>query len=108
MKLCDDYIQFIENHFPDPHNTPETFGDYLLPKIQQHDTLCSAVVAEVQNSILPPLLKKYHYRFFCKIDADNQTKQPHSIIDKIIRSSKSGADKKSASFPFRVGKITTV
>ena len=67
MKLCDDYIQFIENHFPDSHNTPETFGDYLLPKIQHYDTLCSAVIAEVQNSILPPLLKKYHYRFFAKL-----------------------------------------
>jgi len=93
MKLCDDYIQFIEESFPEPHNTPETFGDYLLPKIQQHDTLCSAVIAEVKKSILPPLLKKYHYRFFCRIDADNKTKQPSSIIDKIIRPPKSGAGK---------------
>jgi hypothetical protein len=32
-----------------PYNTPETFGDYLLPKIQHHDTLYSAVIAEVKK-----------------------------------------------------------
>ena len=37
MKLCDDYIQFIEKYLPEPYNTPETFGDYLLPKIQHHE-----------------------------------------------------------------------
>jgi ppGpp synthetase/RelA/SpoT-type nucleotidyltranferase len=93
MQLCDDDIRFIKEHFPGPYNTPETFGDYLLPKIQHHDTLCSAVIAEVKKSILPPLLKKYHYRFFCRIDADHKIKQPSSIIDKIIRSSESGAGK---------------
>lgn len=93
MQLCDDDIRFIKKHFPGPYNTPETFGDYLLPKIQHHDTLCSAVIAEVKKSILPPLLKKYHYRFFCRIDADHKIKQPSSIIDKIMRSSESGAGK---------------
>ena len=93
MQLCDDDIRFIKNHFPEQYNTPETFGDYLLPKIQQHDTLCSAVIAEVKKSILPPLLKKYHYRFFCKIDADHKIKQPISIIDKIMRSAKSDTGK---------------
>ncbi len=81
-----DIIQFIKEHFPEPYNTPETFEDYILPKIQQHDTLCSAVIAEVKKSILPPLLKKYDYRFFCRIDIDHKIKQPASIIDKIIRS----------------------
>ena len=93
MQLCDDDIRFIKKHFPGPYNTPETFGDYLLPKIQHHDTLCSAVIAEVKKSILPPLLKKYHYRFFCRIDADHKIKQPSSIIDKIMRSSESGTGK---------------
>ncbi len=93
MQLCDDDIRFIKKHFPMPYNTPETFGDYLLPKIQHHDTLCSAVIAEVKKSILPPLLKKYYYRFFCRIDADNKVKQPSSIIDKIMRSSEAGAGK---------------
>ena len=46
MKFCNDDIRFIENHFPQPYNTPETFGDYLLPKIQLHDTLCSVVFAD--------------------------------------------------------------
>ena len=41
MQLCDDDIRFIKNYFPEQYNKPETFGDYLLPKIQQHDTLCS-------------------------------------------------------------------
>ena len=59
MQLCDDDIRFIEESFPEPYNTPETFGDYLLSKIQQHDTLRTAVIAEVKKSILPPLLKKY-------------------------------------------------
>jgi hypothetical protein len=49
MQLCDDDIRFIKEHFPGPYNTPETFGDYLLPKIQHHDTLCSAVIAEVKK-----------------------------------------------------------
>ena len=49
MKFCNDDIRFIENHFPQPYNTPETFGDYLLPKIQLHDTLCSVVIAEVKK-----------------------------------------------------------
>ena len=69
MKFCDEDIEFIKELFPAPYNTPETCGNYLLSKIQHHDTLCSAVIAEVKKSILPPLLKKYHYRFFCRIDA---------------------------------------
>jgi len=93
MQFCDDCIRFIKNHFPEPYNTPETFGDYLLLKIQQHDTLCTAVIAEIKKSILPPLLKKYHYRFFCRIDADHKIKQPFSIVDKIMRSSELGAGK---------------
>jgi len=58
MKFCDEDVEFIKEHFPAPYNTPETFGNYLLSKIQHHDTLCSAVIAEVKKSILPPLLKK--------------------------------------------------
>jgi ppGpp synthetase/RelA/SpoT-type nucleotidyltranferase len=106
MQLCDDYIRFIKKHFPEPYNTPETFGDYLLPKIQHHDTLCSAVIAEVKKSILPSLRKKYHYRFFYKIDADNKTKQPLSIIDKIMRSSESGAGKATYE-PYTLDNFTT-
>ncbi len=92
MRLSEDYVKFIEKQFLPPHNTPETYGDYILPKIQQHETLCSAVIAEVKKNILPPLLKKYHYRLFCRIDADHKTKQPISIIDKIIRSQNAGAE----------------
>ena len=106
MQLCDDDIRFIKKHFPMPYNTPETFGDYLLPKIQHHDTLCSAVIAEVKKSILPPLLKKYYYRFFCRIDADNKVKQPSSIIDKIMRSSEAGAGK-AVSESCTLGNFTT-
>lgn len=106
MQLCDDYIQFIKEHFPGPYNTPETFGDYLLPKIQRHDTLCSAVIAEVKKSILPPLLKKYHYRFFCRIDTDHKIKQPSSIIDKIMRSSESG-DRKTVPESCTLDNFTT-
>lgn len=93
MQLCDDDIRFIEESFPEPYNTPETFGDYFLPKIQQHDTFCTALIAEVKKSILLPLFEKYHYRFFCRIDADYKTKQPLSIIDKIMRSLKPDTDK---------------
>jgi ppGpp synthetase/RelA/SpoT-type nucleotidyltranferase len=93
MQLCNDDIRFIEEYFPEPYNTPETFGDYLLPKIQHHDTLCTAVIAEVKKSILHPLMKKYHYRFFCRIDADHKIKQPSRIIDKLIPSSEAGAGK---------------
>jgi len=71
MPLCDADIGFIKKYFPEPYNTPETFGDYLLSRIQQHDTLCTAVIAEVKKSILPPLLEKYPYRFFYRIDADH-------------------------------------
>jgi ppGpp synthetase/RelA/SpoT-type nucleotidyltranferase len=82
------YTDFIRNNFPEPYNTPKTYKDFILPKIQQHDTLCTAVIAEVKKSILPPLIKKHHYRFFCRIDADHKIKQPISIVDKIIRSIK--------------------
>jgi len=90
MPLCDADIGFIKKYFPEPYNTPETFGDYLLSRIQQHDTLCTAVIAEVKKSILPPLLEKYPYRFFYRIDADHKIKQPASIVDKLIRTSVSG------------------
>ncbi|MCP4681802.1 MAG: hypothetical protein GY864_05695 [Desulfobacterales bacterium] len=85
MELSEGYVKYIKDHFPAPYNTFETYSDYILPKIQQHETLCSAVIAEIKKNILPPLLKKYHYRFFCRIDADHKVKQPLSIIDKIIR-----------------------
>jgi len=93
MQFCDDCIRFIKNHFPEPYNTPETFGDYLLLKIQQHDTLCTAVIAEIKKSILPPLVDKYNYRFFCRVDIDHRVKQPSSIIDKIMHFSESSAGK---------------
>ena len=79
MKFCDEDIEFIKELFPAPYNTPETCGNYFLSKIQHHDTLCSAVIAEVKKSILPPLLKKYHYRFFCRIDACIGKKFPFAL-----------------------------
>ncbi len=106
MQLCHKDIRFIEKHFPVPYNTPETFSNYLVSKIQQHDTLCTAVIAEVKTTILPPLFKKYPYRFFCRIDADHKIKQPSSIIDKIIRSSESGIGK-AAHEPYTLDNFTT-
>ena len=100
------YTDFIRNNLPEPYNTPETYKDFILPKIQQHDTLCTAVIAEVKKSLLPPLIKKYHYRFFCRIDTDHKIKQPISIIDKIIRPAKSEAGK-PASEPHTLDNFTT-
>jgi len=85
MRLSEDQLRFIQEKIPEPYNTPERFGEYFSTKIQLHNTLCTLVIAEVKNKMLLPLLKKYSYRFFCRIDSDHQTKQPASIIDKIIR-----------------------
>lgn len=106
MRLCNDDIQFIEKSFPVPYNTPETFGDYLLPKIQKHETLCTSVIAEVKKNILQVLIKKYHYRFFCRIDTDHKMKQPDSIVDKLMRSAEYDM-KKNTNEPCTLDNFTT-
>ncbi|MDX9820260.1 MAG: RelA/SpoT domain-containing protein [Desulfococcus multivorans] len=106
MDLDENYVDFIRNNFPEPFNRPETYQDFILPKIQQHDTLCTAVIAEVKKKILPSLISKYHYRIFCRIDADHKTKQPISIIDKMIRPSKPETGK-AAPEPLTLDNFTT-
>ncbi|RJP42539.1 MAG: hypothetical protein C4548_08160 [Desulfobacteraceae bacterium] len=106
MVLDEKYTDFIKENFPEPFNTPETYEDFILPKIQQHDSLCTATIAEVKKNILPPLMEKYHYRFFCRIDADHKIKQPASIIDKIIRSIQPGTGK-GTSEPYTLENFTT-
>jgi ppGpp synthetase/RelA/SpoT-type nucleotidyltranferase len=83
-RLCDEDLQFVCEHFPPPFNTDERFREYILPKIQKHNTLCSATMAEVEI-LLSPLKKQYHYRFFCRIDDTHTLKSPESIVDKLCR-----------------------
>lgn len=85
MKLSDHHIEFIKDKIPEPYNTPEKYGDFISPKIQHHGTLCTTVIAEVKKRIVFPLGEKYKHRFFCRIDTDHKTKDPSSIIDKIMR-----------------------
>ena len=96
MSIDNEYADFIKEKFPNPYNTPETYKNFILPKIQQHETLCTSVISEVQNRILQPLKEKYNYRFFCSIDSDHKTKKPISIVDKMIRSEKKNEKTKTS------------
>ena len=48
-RLCDEDLRFVCEQFPPPFNTDERFTEYILPKIQKHNTLCSATMAEVET-----------------------------------------------------------
>ncbi len=87
VELSRENLEFISKHFPPPYNTPERFGEYLLPKIQVHETLCTSAMAEV-NTVLNPLIEQYGHRFFCRIDETHRLKSPASIVDRICRSCK--------------------
>ncbi len=85
MALSEEDKRFIVENIPPPYNTPERFREFILPKIQIHDVLCSTTKATV-NILLDSLIKKHGHRFFCRIDDTHQQKSPESIIDKIHRS----------------------
>ena len=87
VELSREHLEFISRHFPPPYNTPERYGEYLLPKIHLHETLCTSAMAEV-NTVLNPLIEQYRHRFFCRIDETHRLKSPASIIDRICRSYK--------------------
>lgn len=86
-ELSREHLGFISEHFPEPYNDPDRFGEYILPKIQLHDTLCTAVMAEVKT-LLATLIERHDYRFFCRIDDTHRLKSPDGIVDKICRSLK--------------------
>jgi len=86
-ELSENDIKYISRKFPHPYNVPERFREYILPKIQEHRTLCTATIAEMRILLLP-LIKRYCHRFFCRIDDTNLLKTPESIIDKLRRSQK--------------------
>jgi ppGpp synthetase/RelA/SpoT-type nucleotidyltranferase len=85
MELSEEDKKFIAENIPSPHNTPERYGEFILPKIQIHDVLCTTTMATVKK-LLAPLQKRCGHRFFCDIDESNRQKSPASIIDKIRRS----------------------
>jgi ppGpp synthetase/RelA/SpoT-type nucleotidyltranferase len=85
MALSEEDKKFIGKNIPEPYNTPERFSEFILPKIQVHDVLCTTTKATVTH-LLAPLIKKHGNRFFCRIDDTHQQKNPESIIDKIRRS----------------------
>ena len=85
MDLSDEDKKFIAENIPHPYNTPERYGEFILPKIQIHDVLCTSTKATVKK-LLAPLKKRYGHRFFCDIDDSHRQKSPASIIDKIRRS----------------------
>ena len=84
MELTKKNIKFIRENIPEPYNIPGRFGEYILPKIQIHKTLCSSVKAEVK-ALMELLKKEYAHRFFCRVDDSEQQKSAVSIIDKIQR-----------------------
>jgi ppGpp synthetase/RelA/SpoT-type nucleotidyltranferase len=85
MELSEEDKKFIAENIPHPYNTPERFGEFILPQIQIHDVLCTSTKATVKK-LLAPLKKQYGHRFFCDIDDSHRQKSPASIIDKIRRS----------------------
>jgi len=78
-------IAFIQEHLPSPYNVPERYEEYILPKIQIHDVLCTATKASTAK-LLEPLIRRHHHRFFCRIDDSHQQKNAASIVEKIRRS----------------------
>lgn len=85
MDLNEEDKKFITENIPPPYNTPERFGEFILPQMQIHDALCTTTKATVEK-LLFPLKKQYGHRFFCRVDDSHQQKSPASIIDKIRRS----------------------
>jgi len=85
MDLGDKEKKFIAENIPHPYNTPERFGEFILPKIQVHYALCTVTKATVIK-LLDPLIKQHDHRFFCRVDDTQQQKSPASIVDKICRS----------------------
>ena len=84
MAFNPEISDYIKNKIPPPDNTIEKFGNLVLSKIQEHGTLCTAVLAEVEK-ILSPLKTRHPNRFFYRIDTDHKLKSPVGIIEKIIR-----------------------
>jgi len=85
MELSEEDKKFIVENFPYPYNTPERFGEFILPRVQIHHGLCTTTIATIKK-LLAPLKKQYGYRFFCDVDESEKQKSPASIIDKIRRS----------------------
>ncbi len=85
MKLSERDKRFVEENLPVPYNTPDKFDEFIRPKIQIHDALCTATKASVKK-LIAPLLQEYKHRFFCRIDDSHQQKSFSSIIGKIRRS----------------------
>ena len=85
MKLTEVDKRFIEENLPAPYNTPDGFEEFIRPKVQIHDVLCTATKASVKK-LIETLLQEHEHRFFCRIDDSHQQKSPSSIIEKIRRS----------------------
>jgi ppGpp synthetase/RelA/SpoT-type nucleotidyltranferase len=76
---------FIRKHLPLPYNMPDRYEEYILPRIQMHDVLCTVTKASTAK-LLEPLIRRHNYRFFCRIDDSHQQKSAASIVEKIRRS----------------------
>jgi len=85
MKLTERDKRFIEENLSAPYNTPDRFEEFIRPKVQIHDVLCTATKASVKK-LIEPLLQEHDHRFFCRIDDSHQQKSPSSIIEKLRRS----------------------
>lgn len=84
MAFNPEISDYIKNKIPPPDNTIKKFGNFISSKIQEHGTLCTTVLAEVEK-ILSPFKTQHQNRFFCRIDTDHKLKSPVGIIEKIIR-----------------------
>ncbi len=85
MALPEEDKIFIAENMPPPYNTPDRFGEFILPKVQMHAPLCSAAKAAVLD-ILSPLIRRNKHRFFCRVDDAHDLKSPAGVIEKIRRS----------------------
>ncbi len=64
---------------------PERYEEYILPKIQIHDVLCTASKASIAR-LMEPLIQGHRHRFFCRVDDSHQQKSAASIVEKVRRS----------------------
>lgn len=81
-KLKKEDEAFITDNLPPPYNTPEKYREYIEGQTENHQSLCTQVIQEVET-VLDPLIKQSAHRFFCRIDSSNQRKDPARIIQKI-------------------------
>lgn len=89
--INDQLLEFIQNHFPKPHNTRDACNRFIHEKTKKHgyfliliQTWLMRIVRAEQNG---------HKRFFCRLDQRNLQKDWLSIAEKIKRDQNKDEDR---------------